>query len=203
MKLIPLVSIVCAGLLATSAANAQSFFGTVGYTNVNPDSDNGTLADAQASVNDDWAPTGSLGYYFTPSLFAEVGTTLGSFEHEVTLAGLGTVATLEHRPTVLSINYQFLPEAKFRPFVRLGYAWINISNEQTQGALAGLDISASDADGLVFGAGVDFAVNDNLFIRADVSQLDFDTDVEVESLGAVGTAEVDPIVYGVSIGYKF
>ena len=202
MKKTNLLSLALASLFASGAANAQ-FFATVGYANVNPKSDNGTLAGADTTVNTDSSVTGSIGYKFTPNVFAELGTALVPFEHDVSLQGLGTVASLEHRPTVLSINYQFLPEASVRPFVRLGYGWVAISNETAKGALTGLDISASNANGFAYGGGVDFVVNDKLFIRADISKLDFDTDVSVETLGNVGTANVDPLVFGVSVGYQF
>lgn len=202
MKKTCLASLALAGLLASGAANAQ-FFGTIGYTNVNPDSDNGALAGADASITDDWSLTGSLGYKFNPNVFAELNTALVAYEHDVSLDGLGTIASVEHRPTILSINYQFLPESKVRPFVRLGFGWVSLSGEQSKGALAGLDVSASNSNGLVYGGGVDFFVAENLFLRADVSKLDFDTDVNVETLGDVGTANVDPLVIGFSLGYQF
>lgn len=202
MKNVSALSLALAGLLASGTANAQ-FFGTLGYTNVNPDSDNGALAGADASVNDDWSVTGGLGYKFNPKLFVELNTALAPFEHEVSLDGLGTVASLKHRPTVLSLAYQFNTESSVRPFVRVGYGWVAISDETAEGALTGLDISAGNANGFAFGGGVDFLVNDKFFIRADVSKLDFDTTVDVETLGEVGTAEVDPLVFGVALGYQF
>ena len=57
MKNVSALTLALAGLLASGAANAQ-VFGTLGYTNVNPKSDNGSLAGADASVNDDWSVTG-------------------------------------------------------------------------------------------------------------------------------------------------
>ena len=202
MKNVSALTLALAGLLASGAANAQ-VFGTLGYTNVNPKSDNGSLAGADASVNDDWSVTGSLGYRFNPNLFVELNTALAPFEHEVTLDGLGTVASLKHRPTVLSLGYQFASESRVRPFVRVGYGWIAISDETARGALTGLDLSAGNANGLAFGGGLDFLVNDKFFIRAEVSKLDFDTAVTVETLGEVGTAEVDPLVFGVALGSQF
>ena len=202
MKNVSALTLALAGLLASGAANAQ-VFGTLGYTNVNPKSDNGSLAGADASVNDDWSVTGSLGYRFNPNLFVELNTALAPFEHEVTLDGLGTVASLKHRPTVLSLGYQFASESRVRPFVRVGSGWIAISDETARGALTGLDLSAGNANGLAFGGGLDFLVNDKFFIRAEVSKLDFDTAVTVETLGEVGTAEVDPLVFGVALGYQF
>jgi outer membrane protein len=202
MNKLSLVSLALAGMLASGAANAQ-FFGTVGGTNVNPQSDNGTLAGADASVNDAWSLTGSVGYKFTPNIFAQLGTALMPFDHEVSLDGLGTVASLSHRPTVLSLNYQFLAEGTVRPFIGVGYGWVSISDEKAEGALSGLDISASDSNGFTYGGGVDFFINEDFFIRADVSVLDFSTDVSVETLGDVGTADVDPLVFGLSLGYQF
>lgn len=202
MKTSSLVALALAGLVASGAANAQ-FFGTIGYSNVNPKSGNGTLAGAEANVNDAGSVVGSVGYRFNPNFNVELGTALVPFKHNVSLDGLGTVASLEHRPTVLSLNYRFLPQGTVRPFVRLGYGWISISNEKSKGALAGLDVNADGANGLVYGGGVDFALNDKLFLRAELSKLNFDTDVSVETLGPVGTANVDPLVFGVSLGYEF
>jgi outer membrane protein len=202
MNKLSLVSLALAGILASGAANAQ-FFGTVGFTNVNPQSDNGALAGADASVNDAWSLTGSVGYRFTPNIFAQLGTALVAFDHDVSLDGLGTVASLSQRPTVVSLNYQFMTEGSIRPFIGVGYGWVTISDEETEGALSGLGISASDSNGFTYGGGIDFFVNEQFFIRADVSVLDFSTDVSVETLGNVGTAEVDPVVFGLSLGYQF
>lgn len=202
MKKLGLVSLALAGIFASGAANAQ-FFATAGFTNVNPQSDNGTLAGADTSVSDAWSLTGSVGYKFTPNIFAQLGTALVAFDHDVSLDGLGTVASLSQRPTVLSLNYQFMAEGTVRPFIGIGYGWVAISDEETEGALSGLGISASDSNGFTYGGGVDFIVNENFFIRADVSVLDFSTDVSVETLGDVGTANVDPVVFGLSVGYQF
>ena len=203
MPRLSLLCIVLAGALATTAASAQDFTATLGFQNTDPASDNGTLAGGDASVNDDWSLTGSFAYGFTPNLSVELWSGLANFEHEVSIDGLGTVASVEHRPTTLSLNYQFLPESSFRPFVGIGYGWISVSGEASRGALAGLGISGSNANGLSLTLGADYYVNDSFFLRADVRKLDFDTDVTVETLGDVGTAEVDPLVYGVSAGFRF
>lgn len=203
MSRLVLTSLALAAAFAATSANAQGFSATLGYHNTNPKSDNGTLAGADASVNDDWSVTGSAAYAFNDNFSVELWTGLAKFEHEVTLAGLGTVASVEHRPTTLSLNYHFAPDSVVRPFVGIGYGWVNVSGEETLGALTGLGIDGSNADGISFSAGLDWFVNDNFFLRADVRKLSFDTDVTVETLGNVGTAEVDPVVYGISAGLRF
>ena len=203
MSRLVLTSFALAAALAASGANAQAFSLTLGYQNTDPKSDNGQLAGADASVNDDWSLTGSAAYAFNDNWSVELWSGLANFEHEVSLAGLGTVASVEHRPTTLSVNYHLAPDSTVRPFIGLGYGWVNVSGERTQGALAGLGIDGSNANGIAFGAGLDWFVSDNVFIRADVRRLSFETDVTVETLGNVGTAEVDPIVYGISAGLRF
>ena len=203
MQRLVLTSFALAAGLAASGANAQAFSLTLGYQNTDPKSDNGQLAGADATVNDDWSLTGSAAYSFNDNWSVELWSGLAKFEHEVSLAGLGTVASVEHRPTTLSVNYHFAPDSTVRPFIGLGYGWVNVSGERTLGALSGLGIDGSNANGIAFGAGLDWFVSDNVFIRADVRRLSFDTDVTVETLGNVGTAEVDPIVYGISAGLRF
>ena len=203
MQRLVLTSLALAAALAASGANAQSFSLTLGYQNTDPKSDNGQLAGADATVNDDWSLTGSAAYAFNDNWSVELWSGLAKFEHEVSLAGLGTVASVEHRPTTLSVNYHFAPDSTVRPFIGLGYGWVNVSGERTLGALSGLGIDGSNANGIAFGAGLDWFVSDNVFIRADVRRLSFETDVTVETLGNVGTAEVDPIVYGISAGLRF
>jgi outer membrane protein len=203
MPRLSLLAFAFAGAFAASAASAQNFTATLGFQNTDPASDNGTLAGADASVNDDWSLTGSLAYGINDNFSVELWSGLANFEHDVSIDGLGTVASVEHRPTTLSLNYQFLPEASFRPFVGIGYGWISVSGEESKGALAGLGISGSNANGLSLTVGADYYVNENFFLRADLRKLDFDTDVTVETLGGVGTAEVDPLVYGISAGFRF
>jgi outer membrane protein len=203
MSRLVLTSLALAAAFAATGANAQGFSVTLGYQNTDPKSDNGTLAGADASVNDDWSLTGSAAYAFNDNFSVELWSGLAKFKHEVSLDGLGTVASVEHRPTTLSLNYHFAPDSAVRPFVGIGYGWVNVSGEQTQGALAGLGINGSNDNGLSLTAGLDWFVNDNFFVRADVRKLSFETDVTVETLGNVGTAEVDPLVYGVSAGLRF
>jgi outer membrane protein len=203
MTRLPLAALALATAMAATGAQAQAFTATLGYQNTDPKSNNGTLASARASVNEDWSLTGSAAYGFDNGLQIELWTGLAKFEHEVSLAGLGTVASVEHRPTTLSLNYQFMRDSSFRPFVGIGYGWVNVSGERTLGALTGLGISADNANGLSLTAGADYYFSDRFFVRADVRKLDFDTDVTVETLGNVGTAEVDPLVYGLSFGVSF
>ena len=199
-------TLVLAGALAASlvagTANAQ-FYGILGYGLTDPDSDNGILAGADAKVDDASAFTGGIGYRFTPSMFADLSTGITDFNHTVSLDGLGNVANLDQRPVTLTFSYQFFTDKMFRPYLTAGYGWNIVSNEKTEGALAGLDINVDNGSGFVWGAGADIFINESWFIRGDIKQMDFDADVSVETLGNVGAANVDPLLFNLSVGYQF
>ncbi len=188
--------------LLASNAHAENITATLGFHNVNPKSDNGTLAGAQASIGDDWAVTGSLAYTFADNWSVELWSGLEKYEHDVSLAGLGTVGSVQHRPTTLGVNYHFMKDSKFRPFAGVGYGWVNVSGEKSKGALAGAVLRGDNSSGLTANAGVDYYFNDQLFVRGDVRYLNFDSKITVNG-GAVGTANVDPIIYGISAGVAF
>ena len=202
MKTKIILACAVAAALAAGTANAQ-FYGILGLGNTNPDSDNGVLAGGDTSVDDAWAFTGGVGYRFTPSIFADLNTGISDFNHTVRIDGLGNVASLDQRPVTLSVSYQFFSENMFRPYLTAGYGWNIVSGEKTEGALAGLDIDVGSGSGFVWGVGADVFINESWFIRGDIKQMNFDADVSVETLGNVGTANVDPWLFNFSVGYQF
>ena len=202
MTRITSIAMVLGLALSASNAYAENFTATLGLQNVNPKSDNGILAGANASVEDDWALTGSFAYHFADNWSAELWTGRSKYEHDVALDGLGVVGSVEHRPTTVGLNYHFMQDGSFRPFVGLGYGWVNVSGEQSKGALSGTVLRGDNSNGLSLKAGADYYFNDSFFLRGEVRYLDFDTDVTVNG-GYVGTANVDPIIYGISLGAQF
>lgn len=185
-----------------SNAQAENITATLGFHNVNPKSNNGTLAGAQASIEDDWAASGSVAYHFADNWSAELWTGLNKYEHDVSLVGLGTVGSVQHRPTTLGVNYHFMKDSKFRPFVGVGYGWVNVSGEKSAGALTGTTLRGDNSGGITANVGADYYFTDKFFMRGDLRYLDFDSDVTVNG-GAVGTANVDPLIYGISAGVQF
>lgn len=200
-----------ATVLVAGHASAETFNARIGAHSVSPKSGNGQLAGLDANVSDEVGITGGFSWMITPNVSADLWLGLDTFRHDVSLAGAGgafgvetdTVATVRHRPVTLGANYHFGSGA-FRPFVGLGYNWVQVSGERGVGALEGAELSASNASGLTYTLGADIDFNDFLFMRVDARRLDFDTDVSVPALGGpVGTVNVDPWVYGVSIGFRF
>ncbi len=203
-QLLPLCAALALGTLATPAL-AQSAgdwtFG-VGVHQVNPKSDNGSLAGntLEVEVDDDIKPTITAEYFIRDNLGIEV---LASwpFEHDIAIAGVGTVGSTKQLPPTVSLQYHF-DAGRVRPFVGAGVNYTMFFSEDTRGALEGTRLSLDDSWGLAAHAGLDFAIGERGAVRVDVRWMDIDTDVELDGAD-LGTVQIDPLAYGVAYVFQF
>lgn len=189
-----LALLVAAPVAAQSAGDMTLGFG---IGSVMPKSDNGTLAGRDAEVDDDIRPTITFEYFIRDNLGIEI-LAATPFKHDVSLDGLGEVASVEHLPPTLSLQYHFPTGSAFQPFLGAGITYVTFFSEES---VLG-DIELDDSWGVSVHAGFDYAVSDTGAIRADVRWMDVDSDVTLNG-EKIGTAEIDPIVVGVSYIWKF
>lgn len=151
MKALPLTLTACALALAgVGTAMAQDysspgFYGTLGYNDVAPKSNNGILAGAfHSSIGDDAEPALTLGYRFPQNWSVEAWFPIVKFQHDVKLEGMQS-ATVKHMPVLVTGQYHFLADQAWQPFVGLGYGWVSVSDERTTGPIAGTSLDVKDA----------------------------------------------------------
>jgi outer membrane protein len=168
----------------------------VGLGLVSPKDDNGLLAGAATTIDENTRPTLTVEYFPWDNIGVEL-LAATPFKHTATIAGVGT-ATTKHLPPTLSLVYHIPTAGKLTPFVGAGINYTAFFSEKSALGVVKMD----DSVGLAVKAGVDFALSDKGALRTEVRWMDIDTDV---SLGgaAIGTAEIDPIVVGVSYVMKF
>ena len=159
----------------------------------------GIPADA-IHVSSKTIPEVDFSYFFTKNFSAELVLTVPQ-EHDVTVEGVGKVGTFKHLPPTLTAQWHFLPGQAIDPYVGLGLNYTLISDVKiSNGAL---DLGKSST-GLAAQVGVDFKVAKNCFINLDVKYVQLQTDLKVAATGAkVTTVKLDPMLYGVGIGYRF
>lgn len=167
---------------------------------VDPQSDNGRLAGMQAKVGSDTKPTASVEYLFTPNWGVEVLAAL-PFSHTVKLDGQ-RAATTKQLPPVFGVNYHFAPDAKVSPFVGLGLNYTYFFDTKGRGLLQGARVAADNSWGAAAHAGVDVKLSPAWLLTADLRWIDIRSDIHVNGAYA-GTAKINPMVYGVSLGYRF
>ncbi|KGM55279.1 membrane protein [Lysobacter daejeonensis GH1-9] len=174
----------------------------VGVHQVNPKSDNGSLAGGAlpVEVESNVRPTITGEYFIADNLGIEVLASL-PFKHDIAIDGLGTVGEAKHLPPTVSLQYHF-GQGKVKPFVGAGVNYTKFFSEDTSGALEGADLELSASWGLAAHAGVDFKVGENGAIRIDARWIDIDTDVSVDGQD-LGTVNIDPLVYGAAYVFSF
>lgn len=200
--LLPLALAATLGALAVSNVHADdSWVVRVGGAVVAPKGNNGNLAGARAEVSSSTRPSIDLEYMFTPNWGLDV---LGAwpFMHDVKLAGLGTVARTKQLPPTFGINYHFMPDAAWSPFLGLGVNYTNFFGTHATGALYGNSVGIANSWGAAVRAGFDMKITDKWLATVDVRWANIESDVKVNG-DRVGTAKIDPVVFGASVGYRF
>ncbi len=152
------------------------------------------------SVSSKTIPEVDISYFFTQNFSTELVLTVPQ-EHDVKVAGT-KIGTFKELPPTLTAQWHFLPGQAVNPYVGLGLNITLISAVNL--AIPGggkLDLDSSSV-GLAAGAGVDFQVARNCYINLDVKYVQIQSDVK---LGAtrVSRVKVDPMLYGVGVGYRF
>ena len=123
------------------------------------------------------------------------------FTHDIEVGGVEAAST-KHLPPTFSVQYHFAPDGKFQPYFGLGLNYTTFFSTDTQGPLAGTKLSLDDSFGLALQLGADFLVGDQWLINVDVRSISIETDAKLDGAN-LGTVEIDPMVFGISLGYRF
>lgn len=186
---------------ASALANAHEagdWLVRIGGGQVDPKSNNGDVVD----VGSDSSVTATLTYMMTERWAIDV-LAAWPFEHSINLKGDGTrVGSTKHLPPTVSLQYHFLPNADFQPYVGLGVNYTNFFDEETTGPLAGSDLSLDDSWGVAAQVGLDWMLGDTWFVNADVRWIDINTDAFLDGV-FLEEVEIDPMVYSASVGFRF
>ncbi|OON59438.1 hypothetical protein B0920_23960 [Massilia sp. KIM] len=142
-------------------------------------------------------PEVDISYFITPHIAAELVLTYPQ-KHSVRLDGQ-RIGSFRHLPPTLSLQYHFQPGAAFNPYVGLGLNYTRISKVRL---LEGLCELENDSWGASVGAGVDYRLNERWSLNVDVKKLQIRSDVFVGG-AKISKLKVDPVLFGVGVGYRF
>lgn len=187
----------CTVLAVPAFAQSQGdwTFG-VGIINVNPKSDNGTLAGAPATMTDDTQISLTAEYFIRDNLGIEL-LAATPFEHDINIGG-AFAGTSKQLPPTLSINYHFPTKGNIKPFIGAGINYTTFFEEQSP--LGVLELK--DSWGFALQAGADWQISDNGALRLNVRYMDIDSDAFLNG-ASIGKAEIDPVTIGVSYVHRF
>jgi outer membrane protein len=199
------------GVAGLAQAADSKFVVKLGIAGVIPKSNNGTLNTPlgafETDIGSSVRPSITFEYLITPNIGVEL---LGAwpFRNDIRFdQGVGKVGRVEVLPPTVSVKYHFMPESAFSPFVGLGVNYTFMYNEKEYGAIAGTKLDVKNSWGVAAQVGVDYNINKNLLIGADIRwiQMRNKVNIDIPGLGHfdLGKVKVDPWVLGVAVGYRF
>jgi outer membrane protein len=157
----------------------------------------GAGASDRLHVSEKTIPDVDVSYFFTPNWAAELVLTVPQ-RHTVTLDG-ASIGTFKHLPPTLSAQYHFMPGQTFSPYLGAGVNYTRISQVNLLGGAATLE---SHSVGLSLQAGADIRIDQHWSINADIKKLQIRSDVMIAGSRA-SRVKVDPLLFGVGVGYRF
>jgi outer membrane protein len=224
-------SLIVAGALAVTAlaivpvaqAEQGDWLLKGGATMVSPKSKNlklgdlgpvpgvGTVTGASLEVDDGTSFGFTVTYMYTDNWGVELLAAV-PFKHDIKLAatidgsrGSVKIAETKHIPPTLSLQYHFMPDQTFSPYVGAGVNWTLFSSEKIDSTLAN-KLSLSDSFGVAAQVGADLHFGSNWFANLDVRYIQIETDAKItDDVGTtkLGKVKVNPIVYSIMLGYRF
>jgi outer membrane protein len=204
------------GLAAPASAHeAGDWLVRVGGSLIDPKSNNGSLdltalggEPERIDVDDQWGVTFNFTYMYTANIGIEVLAAL-PYKHDIEVDTLGKVGSVKHLPPTLSLQYHFLPREVFQPYAGIGLNYTRFFSEKESGVLVDLDADLdikSSSFGVAAQVGFDYMVTDQWFLNVDIRWIDIGTkaDVTVPDVGTIrADVDIDPMVYGIHLGYRF
>jgi outer membrane protein len=174
-------------------------------------------------VDDGTALTLSATYMFTEHWAFDILAS-SPFSHDITATVIASVdpgfstnpvkiAETKHLPPTFSVQYHFMPDGQFQPFVGLGVNWTTFFDTKVDPALAAGGITGLDLDdsfGIAAQIGADLMLSDRWLVNLDVRWINIETDAALSGEAFapatkvdIGTVTIDPWVYAVNVGYSF
>ena len=125
------------------------------------------------------------------------------------------IGETKHLPPTISLQYHFMPDAMFSPYVGVGLNMTIFSSEKLNSdaqelfealGLTNAKLSLDTSTGVAGQIGADFNFSGGWLINADIRYIDIGTKAKIktdEGNVTLGTVNIDPIVYSIMVGYRF
>lgn len=146
-------------------------------------------------------PEVDVTYFFTKNIAAELIAATSEHEVDAGFANLGEAWIL---PPTLTLQYHFMPDSAFSPYVGAGLNY-SLFYGETDG-FGYNDLEVEGGVGYALQAGFDYWLNDNWGLNLDAKYVDLDVDVDVISSGTLLEAnevDLDPWIIGAGVSYRF
>jgi outer membrane protein len=167
-----------------------------GVHNIDPSGGTSHTAAGDVDVKSKVGPTLNLDYRICRNLTIDV---LGAlpYTHDIKLNG-NVVGSTRHLPPTLTLQYHPLADTAFDPFVGVGLNRTFFFNE----SLPGANLQLSNTWGFTAQGGVDWKFAPSWVAGVDLRYIQIEPNASVNGT-PIGKVKIDPLAYGLSVGYRF
>ena len=202
-----MAGVACAQTDAPVGKQAGTFMVRARVIDVIPENNSSsTSVGGKVSASSQLAPEVDFSYFFTDHIAAEL--IAATTEHRISAKGTAVgdvpVGKTWVLPPTLLAQYHFMPHQRFSPYVGVGLnATFFYSASAAKPTVT--HVSLSNAVGPALQAGFDYNFSGHWFANVDVKQIFLNTKAHVDTvLGPVSAkTNLDPLVVGVGVGYRF
>jgi outer membrane protein len=157
----------------------------------------------KAAVDNSVVPEVDVSYFFTDNIAAELIAAVTPHDVNAKGTALGNVdvGSAWLLPPTLTLQYHFtgLPNG-IKPYLGAGINYTHFYNEDA-GALN--TVEYEDSFGTALQAGVDIPVQDNWYLNLDVKKVFIDTTAKFNGGAVRANVDIDPLLIGAGVGYRF
>jgi len=206
-------AVVAGGMLLTSlpvsAYEAGDLVLRAGIAGVLPTGESDTISaiapGAKVEADDAWSLGLTGTYMFTDNIGVGV-LAAWPFKHDIdakgSISSLNKVGETKQLPPTVTLQYHFETGTSFHPYIGAGVNYTYFFDEDTSGALNGLDLDLDDSWGLAAEIGLDYDLGNDWLISGQVWYIDIDTEAKLEGVGKFDV-DIDPWVVMLGVGKKF
>ena len=169
---------------------------------VHLNSSNGDSTGLGLAINNKWMPEVDITYFFNKNVAMELILTVPQ-KQSISASG-AHIGSLKHLPPTLTAQYHFTDLGSFKPYLGAGVNYTRFSSVRFDPSIVtALNPSLDKSSfGWALQAGVDIPLSKNLYLNVDVKKVQIKTDVA--SFGTkVGEFKVNPVLFGVGLGWRF
>ena len=150
------------------------------------------------AIDNTVVPELDLSYFFTSNISAELIAAVT--KHNVVTSGGVDAGHAWLLPPTLTLQYHVNQFQQMKPYFGAGINYTHFFNANA-GALT--NVKYDDSVGAALQAGVDIPIKGNWYANVDVKKIFISTTAKFAPSGIRANVDIDPVLFGVGIGYKF
>jgi len=166
---------------------------------VAPDDDSSVNIGGETDVSTEVVPEFDFTYFITENIAAEL--IAATAKHDISHSAAGDLGDAWILPPTLTLQYHFIPDNQFSPYIGAGINYSYFYNEDVNPNFMDLEVEGGFGTALQIGA--DYWLNEHWGVNVDVKKIFLNIDGKLNNGAVRADIDLDPWVIGAGAAYRF